>query len=103
RAALGTYTGWNFRRAGYAEGELCYLVGSFIPFASTRREREAAHDPRLSLEERYGSHAGYVAAVEKGAAEQVTAGFLLPEDAARLIEQARASGVLSATSSRNNP
>ena len=91
QAPLGTYTGWNWRRAGFAEGELCYLVGSFVPFARTRAQREAAHDPRLSLQERYGSHAGYVAAVEKAAAEQVAAGFLLQEDAQRLIEQARAS------------
>ena len=87
---LGTYTGWNLRKAGYAEGELCYLAGSFFPFARTRAEREAAHDPRPSLEERYGSHDGYVAAVQKAAAEQVSEGFLLPEDADRLVAQARA-------------
>jgi hypothetical protein len=91
---LGSYTGWNLRKAGYAEGELCYLVGSFIPFGGTRAEREAAHDPRPSLEERYGSHAGYVAAVQKAAAVQVSAGFLLPEDAERVVEQAAASNVL---------
>ena len=94
QAPLGTYTGWNLRKVGYAEGELCYLVGSFIPFAATRAEREAAHDPRPSLEERYGSHDGYVAAVEKAVAEQVSAGFLLPEDAGYAVAQARASGVL---------
>jgi hypothetical protein len=90
QAPLGTYTGWNLRRAGYAEGELCYLVGSFIPFARTRAEREAAHDPRPSLEERYGSRNGYVAAVEKAVAEEISAGFLLPEDAQRILGQARA-------------
>ena len=94
RTPLGTYTGWNFRRAGYSEGDLCYLVGSFVRFADTRSEREAAHDPRLSLEERYGSHEGYVAAVENAAVEEVKSGFLLPEDADRLIAEARASSVL---------
>lgn len=94
QAPLGTYTGWNLRKAGYAEGELCYLVGSFIPFARTRAAREAAHDPRPSLEERYGSRDGYVAAVEKSAAEQVSAGFLLPEDADRAVEQAHAGKVV---------
>jgi hypothetical protein len=91
---VGTYTGWNLRKAGYAEGELCYLVGSYIPFARTRAEREAAHDRRLSLEERYGSRAAYVAAVQKAAAEQVSAGFLLPEDAERLVDRAATSDVL---------
>ena len=94
QAALGSYTGWNFRKRGYAEGELCWEVGSFFPFAHTRAERDAAHDPRPSLEERYGSHAGYVAAVQKSAAEQVTAGFLLPEDAEPVVDQAAASNVL---------
>ncbi|MBV9757389.1 MAG: hypothetical protein JO047_10080 [Alphaproteobacteria bacterium] len=90
QAPLGTYTGWNLRKAGYAEGELCYLVGSFVPFARTRAEREAAHDPRPSLEERYGSAQGYAAAVEKAVAEEISAGFLLAEDAQRLLAQARA-------------
>lgn len=92
---IGTYTGWNLRKAGYAEGELCYLVGSFVPFARTRAEREAVHDPRPSLEERYGSHAGYVAAVQKSAAEQVSAGFLLPEDAERIVDQVEGNNVLN--------
>ena len=46
------------------------------------------------LEERYGSHEGYVAAVENAAVEEVKSGFLLPEDADRLIAEARASSVL---------
>ena len=94
QAPLGTYTGWNFRKPGFAEGELCYLAGSFIPFARTRAERAAAHDSRPSLQERYGDHAGYVAAVERAAAEQRANGFLLPDDAQRLVDQARASDVL---------
>jgi hypothetical protein len=93
-APLGTYTGWNLRRAGYGEGDLCYLAGSFFPFARTRAERLAAGDPRPSLEERYGSHEGYVAAVKRAAGEAEREGFLLPEDAARLIAEAEASDVL---------
>lgn len=54
QAPLGTYTGWNLRREGFGEDELCGPNGSFIPFAETKAEREAAGDPRLSLEERYG-------------------------------------------------
>jgi Alpha/beta hydrolase domain len=47
---LGTYTGWNVYRAQPCE--LCDRDGSLIPFARTRSEREAASDPRPSLEER---------------------------------------------------
>jgi hypothetical protein len=66
----------------------------FIPFRRTRAERLAAGDPRLSLEERYGDHAGYVAAVRAAAGALVSQGFLLPEDAARLVSEAEASDVL---------
>jgi hypothetical protein len=94
QAPLGTYTGWNRRKEGFAEGDLCYLVGSFFPFARTRAEREASGDPRPSLEERYGTHEGYVAAVRAASARLHAEGFLLPEDAARLSAEAEASDVL---------
>ena len=60
---IGTYTGWALRRAPFAEGEDCALTGQFIPFARTRAERLASGDPRPSLEERYPTHADYVAKV----------------------------------------
>lgn len=65
-----------------------------IPFARTRAERQASGDPRLSLEERYGSHEGYVAAVRKAADRALAAGFLLRDDADRLVREAEASRVL---------
>ena len=73
---------------------ICNYVGGIIPFARTVAERQATRDPRPSLEERYGSHAGYVAAVRKAAARAVAQGFLLPEDAADLISLVEASHVL---------
>lgn len=94
QAALGTHTGWNLRRAGFAEDEQCGLTGSFVPFARSRAEREAAGDPRRSLEERYGDHAGYVAAVRAAAASLVATRLLLLADADLLIAQAEASTVL---------
>lgn len=94
QAALGTYTGWNLRRAGFAEGEQCGLTGSFVPFARTRAEREASGDPRRSLEERYRDHAGYVAAVRAAAQQLVADRLLLPADADLLVAQAQASSVL---------
>src|SRR5216683_4103758 len=48
---LGTYTGWNVYRA--QPGELADRDGSLIPFARTKKERQAVGDPRPSLEERY--------------------------------------------------
>jgi hypothetical protein len=54
----------------------------------------AKQDPRLSLEERYGSHANYVARVRQAAANAVARGFLLQPDADALIAEAEASKVL---------
>jgi len=65
-----------------------------IPFARTAAERQANGDPRPSLQERYGSHDGYVERVRAAAARAVEQKFLLPEDAQALIEAARASAVL---------
>jgi len=84
---LGTYTGWNVYRAQPCE--LCDRDGSFIPFARTKAEREAAGDPRPSLEERYGSLENYVAQVETAATALVTDRLLLPADAEAYIRAAK--------------
>jgi Alpha/beta hydrolase domain len=88
QAPLGTYTGWNYRKAGFGEGDLCDLTGSFIPFAGTQAQRLANGDPRLSLHERYIDNNGYVAAVANAANNLVADGFLLPDDAAVIIKRA---------------
>jgi len=93
-APLGTYAGWNLRAAGFSENELCGNNGSFVPFARTRAERLASHDPRLSLEERYRDHDGYVAAVRAATQQLVAQRLLLPADASLLVAQAMLSDVL---------
>jgi hypothetical protein len=94
-APLGTYLGWNITNGGFHDGKICGYAGGWIPFAKTAAERLANNDPRLSLEERYGDHAGYVAAVSAAAAKAVMEGFLLQADANALIAQAQASSVLN--------
>jgi len=94
QAPLGTYLGWNPTATGFDKGKQCTLSGGYIPFAKTQAERQAAGDPRLSLEERYKDHAGYVAAVSKAAAQAVKERFLLQQDADKLVAQAEASDVL---------
>ena len=91
---VGTNTGWNLYAAGPRGRDLCSLTGAFFPFARTRAERMASGDPRLSLEERYGDHAGFVAAVRGAADESVARRLLLPEDAEVLIEMAEESDIL---------
>jgi len=86
---LATHTGWNLYKSPFPDGELCDRDGSYSPFAVTRAEREARKDPRPSLEERYGSHAGYVRKVEEAARALVAERLLLQEDADRLVERAK--------------
>jgi hypothetical protein len=93
-APLGTYLGWNIAAGGFHKGQICYYAGGMIPFARTAAERRASNDPRPSLEERYASHDGYVAAVKKAAARAVAEGFLLEEDAVALTAAADKSAVL---------
>ena len=93
-APIGTYTGFNYRSPGFAEDEICDNRGMFFPFSKTRADRNASGDPRKSLEERYGNHAGYVAAVRAAALRLVARGLLLAEDANSLVARAEASDVL---------
>ena len=84
---LGTYTGWNVYRA--QPDELADRDGSFVPFARTKTEREAAGDPRPSLEERYGSRDAYVAKVQAAADALVADRLLLPSDSAAFVAAAQ--------------
>jgi hypothetical protein len=86
---VGTYTGWNLRPRGLAEGELSGLLGSFIPFAKSKAERRQKGDPRLSLQERYKDKADYVRQVSQAARILVEERYLLPEDAERMIAEAK--------------
>jgi hypothetical protein len=95
QAPLGSYLGWNVTAGGFDKGKQCTLNGGYISFAKAKAERLAAGDPRPSLEERYGNHAGYVAAVRAAADKAVNERFLLREDADQLIAQASASDVLA--------
>jgi len=103
-APLGTYLGWNITSGPgdgppiydgrpFHAGQVCNYVGGMVPFFKTKHQRLAAGDPRLSLEERYGTHAGYVAAVTAAANNAFNQGYLLAADRDALIAQAVASDV----------
>jgi hypothetical protein len=124
-APLGTYLGWNITAGPndatydgrpFHAGQVCNYVGGMVPFAVKKADK-APGDPRPSLEERYGNHAGYVAAVRKAADNAACQGYLLagtqaasmgakctsaiptgfPDDWAVLVQQARDSDVLCTT------
>ena len=121
-APLGTYLGWNITSGPsdptydgrpFHAGQVCNYVGGMVPFAVHKADRLPG-DPRPSLEERYGDHDGYVAAVIKAANNAACKGFLLagpqaasmgatcttaiptgfPDDWAAVVTQAMNSDVL---------
>jgi hypothetical protein len=83
-APAATHTGWNLRKAGFGEGELCDNNGAMIPFAATREERLKNKDPRLSMAERYPNEGDRAAAIVK-ATQQLVQGRLLLKDDAKLF------------------
>ncbi len=91
---IATTTGWALRRSGFSEGDGGESSGQFIPFQKTKAARVSAGDPRLSLEERYGTHAFYVEAVARAAKELAAERLLLEEDVQNYIRAARGSNVL---------
>jgi len=60
-----------------------------VPFARTKKEREATKDPRLSIEERYSSHDDYVKAITEATKILLADDLLIQEDADRYIEAAK--------------
>ena len=84
-APAATHTGWNLRKAGFSEGELCDNNGSMMPFAATREERLKINDPRLSMEERYPNAGDRASAITKATQQLIRDRLLLEEDAGLFI------------------
>jgi hypothetical protein len=88
---LATYTGWNLRDPKIGAPDVIYnMVGSFIPFARTKAEREASGDPRPSIEERYRDKAEYLRKVREAAVALTGTGFLLKQDVDKVEAKASA-------------
>ncbi len=69
------------------------LVGSSSPFAATKAERERTADVRPSIEERYRGRDDYVNRVRIAAHDLEARGFLLPDDAAVIVQEAASSNL----------
>jgi hypothetical protein len=65
------------------------LLGSFIPFAKAKDKRSKLGDPRLSLKERYKNHSDYVKRISRATRILVDQRYLLPDDAERMITEAK--------------
>ncbi len=86
-APLGAYWGWNIRKAGFAEGGLCGLTGSFIAAPMTLEEAKAGALPAVA--EVYGDETSYAALVEKLAADLSAERLLLAADVPLVIDRAK--------------
>ena len=88
---VATTAGWNLRSTALGGPDGCESSGTLIPFAPTAAARTlpTGMDPRPSLDERYGSHAAYAAAVEMAATQLQNERFLLPIDVQTYITNAQ--------------
>lgn len=88
---LGTATGWVFRPASMGSPlEPVLLRGAWVPFAATREQREAAHDPRPALAERYASREVYLSQVKDVLKKLISQRFLSEQDLEPQLKQAGA-------------
>ncbi len=86
---LGTGTGWVFRPAEFGSPHEFYLLrGAWVPFAKTKAEREAVHDPRPSLEERYVNKTAYLDQVKAAVQKLIEQRFLTTTDLKPQLKQA---------------
>jgi hypothetical protein len=86
---LATYTGWNFRNSkNGGPMQLVSLLGSYIPFAQTKADREGSRDPRPSIAERYASKEQYMERITHATDALVKSGYLLADDEPALVKRA---------------
>ena len=90
---VATYTGWNLRDESIGNPNLYIgitggLAGWTLPLPVTRADREAAGDPRASIEERYADRDDYLEKVAQAAEDLVSEGYLLEEDVQEVVELA---------------
>jgi hypothetical protein len=85
---LATYTGWNLRdpAVGAPWARVSFL-GSYLPFAKTREQREAGGDPRLSVAERYANRDAYFGRFATAALSLARDRYVLAGDLAPILER----------------
>jgi len=83
---LGAHTGWTLRhREIGGDAQRLVFAGATIPFPRTRRERDAAGDPRPSIEERYRSRDDYLERIRRAAVALAAQRYMLEEDVGLVV------------------
>ncbi|WP_457808453.1 alpha/beta hydrolase domain-containing protein [Kushneria sp. EE4] len=83
-APLGSYQGWNLRAAGFGQGDLCSLDGSYLPFPTAATQA----DSRAPVGARYDSRNAYIEAVRQHADRLVEQRLMLPGDVGFVVAAA---------------
>ena len=82
----------------YPQMTVAENLGFALELARTpKAERERTNDARPSIEERYHGRDDYVNRVRIAARDLVARGFLLPDDAAVIVQEAAASKLFGST------
>jgi hypothetical protein len=88
---LGTFTGWNYQLPALPDLDyLSGLVGSFIPFPLTARERKLSGDARQSIAERYSGRDDYIEKVRISARSLVSRRLMRLEDVNAVVAESAA-------------
>jgi hypothetical protein len=86
---LATYTGWQLRTdLRWDQDVMAAYSGAFIPLLWNESARQAARDPRPSVQQLYPSREAYRTAAESAAKTLIASGFLLPEDSVPVLLRA---------------
>lgn len=92
RVPLATYAPWTLRTGAPAnQDEIDDFWGTYIPLPTTRAEQQSTGDPRPAIAALYDGRADYLQRVRQAADALIDAGFLLPDDRARVIDRAEAA------------
>jgi Alpha/beta hydrolase domain len=81
---LATFKGYNYRRPGYAVGDLTSLYGSQLPFSPTQG---AGNDPRKGFVDLYGTKSNYLTQWNNSVDALIASGYLLSDDRALYINR----------------
>lgn len=85
KVPLASYTGWNIRGTGHAQGEGCTSNGGAIAFAVNPAAKSPGIDTRAALTDLYSGRADYQAQVAAAANALAGQGYLLPLDATNVF------------------
>ena len=95
QAPLGSYISWNIIPSGPYAGQAVELNAGYWPFYETTAQANTAGDPRPSLEQQYGTNAGYKCVAQQATIIAAANGYLLPSDQTKLLTDINGSNVLA--------